>query len=256
MVFWNREALPAELRDKKPEEIAAALKKLEEYETKSKEWDTAKADLESKLTAQGTEFEQVRNRLQEMEQGIQAYSQQQQAQAQPTDAQGTNIWNDPEKYIDQKMQQQMQLRDAMTVANGRGMARLNLLESLSPRDKKIFNKYSKEIEQTVNAYQPGLQTLPQNWFVAFNYVKGLHEQELGKMEADSTPFFAEPGSRGAQPEAPPEDKLTPEEEDICNRFHWDKKGYLERRKQMTVHQAEKGAFARYPVPMRDMSDRR
>lgn len=250
-MFWNRD-LPPELRDKKPEEIVEALKKLQELETKAKDFETSKAEMETKFNQQTTEFEQVRNKLQEMEQGVAAYQQQQQAQQQVQDQQPANVWNEPDRYIDQRTMP----TQAMALHGGKMGAFLYFKDSLSPRDHQIFKKYQKEVEQTINAYQPAQQALPQNWFVAFNYVKGLHEQDIGKMEADNTPFFAEPGSRGAPPEPPPEEKLTDEEKEVCKRFHWDEKGYLQQKKAGAIHQAEKGAFARYPVPVRTYEDRR
>jgi hypothetical protein len=70
------------------------------------------------------------------------------------------------------------------------------------------------------------------------------------MEAEGTPFFSEPASRTAQPEPPPEEKLSAEEEEVCKRFHWDPEGYLQRKKERSLHQSERGAFARYSVPER------
>jgi hypothetical protein len=98
------------------------------------------------------------------------------------------------------------------------------------------------------------QGMPQNWHTAFVYVKGLHEQDISKMEAENTPFFSEAGSRGAPTEpAPAEEKLTPEEEEACETFHWDKAGYLKQKKLGSMHQSEKGAYARFPVPVSDRS---
>jgi hypothetical protein len=103
----------------------------------------------------------------------------------------------------------------------------------------------------MNTYPPAYQGVPANWQIAFTYVKGLHEQEIGKMEQES-PFFSEPAARGSAEsiEAKPEDKLTPEEEEACRKFHWDPAGYLKQRKHMELLQAEKGAYARFPVPER------
>ena len=253
-MFWNRNDLPAELKDRKPEEIVEALKKLDQLESRSKEFETTKTELENQLNTQKGEYETVRQKLHDMEAGVQQAQQQwQQWQQQQQQGEPPNIWSNPEQYIQDRIQQNIGGTQVVALGAARMGAALHFENSLSPRDKKIYKKYAKEVEQAINAYQPAAQGQPQNWYVAFNLIKGLHEQEIGKMEADSTPFFAEPGSRGAEPPPPPEDKLTADEEDIVRRMHWDPAGYLKQRQQMTTHTAEKGAYAKFPVPMRTRS---
>lgn len=246
-MFWNREELPPELRDKKPAEIADRLKKLEELETKSKEYETTRAELETKLTAQTSEFDQVKARLQEIEQN--AAQQQAQPYMQPPPQppqEPTSIWNDPDKYIAEKLAS----TQAATLFSLRNSARINFENNLSPRDRKIFKKYEGEVDRAMASYPLQYQADPQYWNVALKYIKGDHEQDLSKADSADSPFFSEPASRGAAPEPPPEEKLTAEEEEVCRRFHFDPKGYLQRKKERIILQGEKGAYARYPVPPR------
>lgn len=247
MVFWNRDQDPPELRGKKPEEIVEQLKRLQELETKSKEYETAKAELETKLNSQQGEHDQVKARLQELEQ----HAAQQQAQPymqQPPQppAEPTSIWNDPEKYINEKLAS----TQLATMYSLRNTARINFENNLSPRDRKIFKKYEAEVDRAMASYPLQYQADPQYWNVALKYIKGDHEQDLSKADSADSPFFSEPASRGAAPEPPPEEKLTPEEEEVCRRFHFDPKGYLQRKKERILLQGEKGAYARYPVPPR------
>jgi uncharacterized secreted protein with C-terminal beta-propeller domain len=248
MVFWNREQVPPELQDKKPEEIAASLKRLKELEEQQAASATDKSKFEEQLKALQTEGETMKAKLSEWENAAaqaSAQMQQQQSAQQPS-----SVWDDPDKYIDERT------RGTQIAAMGaaRMAARLTFQQGLTPRDQKIFNKYGSEIDKTMETYHPMAQGMPQNWHTAFVYIKGLHEQDISKMEAENTPFFSEPGSRGAQQETKPaEEKLTPEEEEACETFHWDKAGYLKQKKAGAMYQSEKGAYARFPVPTRSES---
>jgi hypothetical protein len=242
-MFWNRD-LPPELQDKKPEEIAAALKKLKELEDASVKGAEEKTKWEKQLADMKTESDQMRSKLQEWEVAAQqAAAQQQQAQNQNQNP--ASVWDDPDKYIDERTRG----TQMAALAAARMAARLTFQQGLAPRDQKIFNKYASEIDKTMDTYHPMAQGMPQNWHTAFVYTKGAHEQEISKMESENTPFFSEPGSRGAPNEpAPAEDKLTAEEEEACETFHWDKAGYLKQKKAGAMYQSEKGAYARFPVP--------
>ncbi len=129
-------------------------------------------------------------------------------------------------------------------------AKMYATQQMSSRDAKIFRKYEKEVEQVVASYQPAAQVNPTSWLNALIYIKGLHDVDISKAESEKTDFFAESSSGGGNRDEPtPIDKLTAEEEEACDKFHWDKKGYLAQKKQMTLSQSEKGSYARYPVPV-------
>jgi len=78
----------------------------------------------------------------------------------------------------------------------------------------------------------------------------MHEADIARSEREGTDFYSEQGSRGGQPVPPPEDKLTAEEEEVCMTMHWDPAGYRRQKKQASLMQSDKGAYARYPVPER------
>jgi vacuolar-type H+-ATPase subunit I/STV1 len=248
MPFWSRE-LPPELRDKDPREILEALKKLEEYESKAKEFETTKTDLETKLKNQTTEFEATKTKLQEIEANIAAAQQQGQQQTEGQEpAQPTSVWAEPEKYISERTKN----AEMAALYAWRQSERINFRDSLKGRDRKIFEKYAAEIDNAMNTYPLAQQVIPKNWEIAFTYTKGLHEQELAKADSEASPFFSEPASKGGgQEEQTKEvDKLTAEEEEVCKKFHWSPEGYLQRRKEAQIHQSERGAFAHFPVPER------
>lgn len=250
-MFWNRDELPPELRDKKPAEIAERLKKLEELEAKAKEFETNRADLETKFKEQSTEFDQVKAKLQEFEQAAaqqqaQPYMQQQAQQPEPS-----NIWNDPDRYIQEKL---VPTQLGVLVAN-RNTAKLMFERNLSPRDMKIYRKYEGEVDKAMEGYDWGKQGDARYWQMALTYIRGAHDQDISKLESGDSEFFSEPASRGATPEPPPEEKLTAEEEEVCRRFHFDPKGYLKQKKAMSLHQSDKGGYARFPVPKFERTNR-
>lgn len=246
MPFWSRDQLPLELRDRDPREIIEALNKLKELEEKSAGFDKTKSDLETQLNTHKTEAETMRQKLQELEANItNAQQQYQQQQPQP---EPPNIWSDPATYINQATAPTQWI----ALSAHRGLAKMEFERDLEPRDSKIYQKYAKEVEQAMQGFKDPTQHIQkQNWRNAFMYVKGMHEQDIAKQESEGTPFFSEPASRGGgEPAMPQEDKLTDEEQEICRRFHWDPEGYLKRKKEGMVHQSERGAFARFPVPER------
>ena len=247
-MLWNREQLPPELKDKKPEEILEALKRLEELEARSKQFDTTQSELETKLSNLGTEVEQMRNKLQEFEQAsaqqqAQPYMQQQQQQQEPT-----SIWNDPDRYINEKMMN----TNLGLLAAKRDTAKLLIERNLSPRDQKIYRKYEKEVDRAMEGYNWAQQGDPNCWSTALTLIRGYHDQDIAKLESTDSSFFSEPAARGRPDDTTeqPADKLTAEEEEVCRRFHWDPAGYLKRKKEMVTAQSEKGAYARFTVPER------
>lgn len=246
MAFWNREELPPELKDKKPEEIAEAMKKLKDLEmTRNADFEKQKSEYEEKLKQQSDRSDQMAAKLQEWEQA--AAQAQQQFRDQQAPQEPTSPWTDPDRYIDERT------RGTQVAALGaaRMAARLTFQQNLAPREQKIFSKYANEIDRTMDTYHPMAQGMPQNWNTAFIYIKGLHEQEISKMESQATPFFSEPGSRGQEQEEPkPQDKLTAEEEEAVKKFHWSPEGYLKQKQRMNLLQSERGAYARFPVPER------
>jgi hypothetical protein len=126
-------------------------------------------------------------------------------------------------------------------------AKLYARQSLSGRDLKIWGKYEKEIDQTMNGFTPEQRVNPQSWVLALTLAKGNHQEEIAKAESSGTDFFSEGPSHSAPPEVKNEDKLTPEEEEVCKTFHWDPKGYLAQKKKAQINQSEKGGYAHYGV---------
>jgi|HubBroStandDraft_4_1064222.scaffolds.fasta_scaffold282508_2 hypothetical protein len=239
MAFWERDKLPPELRDKKPEEIVAALADAQKAIADKATADAAAADAASKLATQTTEFEQMKTRMVQLEAN-------QKPPIEEEHVEPASPWTDPVKFIDE------QTRGTQNVALAAGVmaAKMYFMQNLDSRDQKIFRKYEKEVEQAVQTYQPAARVMPQSWLTAFLYTKGVHEKDIMKAESTGSDFFSETPSRGQQDDPPPQDKLTAEEEAMCDAMHWNKEGYLKQKKQGAVMQGEKGAYARYPVPQK------
>jgi len=246
MVWWqnrNDDELPAELRGKKPEEIAAALKKAKEIEDALAAEKTAREQVEAKLNDQKTEFDTIKQKLADIE-----------AKAGKPDQLDTldepdepvSPWADPQKFV------QDQTKDLASVAITSGMmtAKMYFMQQLSERDAKIFKKYEKEVEQGVMTFAPQARVMPQSWFNCFMFTKGIHENDIKKAEQEKTDFFAETASRtgGNHEDEGPVDKLTAEEEETCRVMHWDPKGYLERKKAAQLTSHSKGASLHYGLP--------
>jgi hypothetical protein len=139
----------------------------------------------------------------------------------------------------------------VALASGMMTAKMYFEQNLSARDRRIFKKYEKEVEQGVNTFVPDARVMPQSWMNIFLWVKGAHESDIRKAESENPDsFFSETPSRGAPEEPAPEEKLTAEEEEVCRKFHYDPKRYLETRRQAALKGSARGMFATYSVPQR------
>jgi hypothetical protein len=235
--FDNEDEVPEELRGKSPAEVAAALKKAKELEAQA-------VAAEAARVAAAAEAETHKTELQKAQERITALEANQKPVEPPPPDEPPSPWADPEKFVDGRMAG----LTAVALSSGMMTAKMYFMQQLSPRDAKIFRKYEKDVETGVNTFAPAQRVMPQSWFNMFMFVKGQHEQDIQKAESDKSDFFSETPSRGEHHTEPPEDKLTPEEEEVCNKFHYDKKQYLERKKTAALSQSSKGAYARYPVP--------
>lgn len=242
MVWWqnrNDDELPPELRGKKPEELAARIKKAEELEAALAEEKKAREALEAKANEQKTEFDTIKQKLADIEAKT---GPQPGPQDDPVKDEPVSPWVDPEKFVAD------QTKGVAEVALASGMmtAKMYFMQQLTPRDAIIFKKYEKEVEQGVMTFAPAARVMPQSWFNCFMFTKGVHEGDIKKAESEKTDFFAEPASRtGGHDDPPPDDKLTPEEEETCRVMHWDPKGYLARKKNAALTSHSKGASLHY-----------
>ena len=237
-MLWDRrndDELPEELRGKKPNEIAAEMRKAKELETKLAVEEQARRETEAKLTATTTEFDTIKAKLADVEARLTP------PPPEPALEEPASPWIDPHKFV------QEQTKPVADVALQAGVmsAKLYFSQGLTARDQKIFRKYEKEVDAMINTFQPQARVYPQSWMNAFLYVKGLHDMDIANAEKDKTDYFSETPSRGSSPEPAPEDKLTPDEEETCRVMRWDPKGYLEQKKRRTVSASSKGEYARF-----------
>ena len=236
MVFWQKrgnEEIPEELRGKSPQEIAQML-------ADAKKDKQLLTDLQASSTTTSQQLTEIQTRLNEKDQEI-AQLRAAQQPAQPTNQpEPANYLTEPERFVAD------QTRDTQNLAIVSGImaAKMYAKQSLSQRDVKIFNKYEKEIEQTMQGYSPVQKVVPDNWITALTLVKGRHDLEIRQMET-SGDFFSETPSGGGAPEPAPEAKLTAEEEEVCRVMKWDPKQYLKSRGKMTIAKSERGAIARF-----------
>lgn len=241
--------LPEELRGKSPEELAESLRKAKELEQQVASLTADKVKLENDFSAVRTETETTKQKLSELEARFQQPQPRQQQQQTQTEDE-VSIWTDPQKFVEQ----QLKPTQDVAVISGIMSAKLFAQNGLSPRDRKIWTKYEKEIEKAMEGYAPVQRMVPNNWIMALTLVKGQHDVEIAKHESASTDFFAEPVSHGQGPSSSvtrgQEDdgnKLTDEEEEIVKAMHWNRDGYLAQKKKMVVNQSTKGAYARLGI---------
>jgi hypothetical protein len=242
MSLWGKEEdphdVPPALRGKKPAEIAAMLQEAEENRRKLEEAAAKVTDLETKLQTRDSEFDTIKAKLADVEQRLTPQPET------PLVDEPASPWTDPHKFV------QDTTKPLATIALTSGMmtAKMYFSQGLTERDRKIFRKYEKEVEQGVNTFAPEARVMPQSWFNMFMYVKGLHEAEIREAETKQTDFFAETPSRGAGGDDPPtEEKLTAEEEALCRSMRWDPKAYLATKKKGTLAATERGAKITYGV---------
>lgn len=244
-MLWGKkdEELPEKLRGKKPEDIIAALEAAEKL----------KADhesLEQQFNAQKTEFDTTKTKLAEIEAKLNAVGGDGGAGGDGGDGGADDPptpWADPDKWLDDKTKK----IQATALVSGIMTAKMYFAQQLSGRDLKIYKHYEKEVDKVVESFVPEQRVMPQSWFNAFIYVKGLHDADIKKAEDSKTEFFSEMPTKSSNDDPPPEDKLTPEEEEVCRVMRWDKEGYLAQKKAGQLVRTEKGSSAQFKVPSRE-----
>jgi hypothetical protein len=237
-MLWGKkdDELPEELRGLTPEQLAAAVKKAKELEQSVNALTTSKTELEQRAATQATEFEQMKIKMAELEANTPP-------EPPPNREEPATIWSDPSKFVADATKPVQDI----ALMSGMMSARMYAQQGLSDRDRKIFKKYEKEIETTMNGFAPQQRVMPQSWLLALTLAKGNHEQEISQAEAQGNDFFSEGASRGTPPPPTTEEKLTPEEQEACRVFHWDEKRYLQQKKNQAIRQSDKGSYAHYGV---------
>lgn len=242
MVWWSDRFkdpgdMPPELANKKPEEIVADLKKARDLEAALAAEQESRKKLEEKLQTQTTEFDGIKTKLAQIE------SQTLPPPVVPDPEEPPSPWINPEKFV----QDQTKSTTGIALTAGIMAAKMYFTQSLTGRDAKIFKKFEKEVDQTVGTFDVTQRVMPQSWFNAFMYIKGLHEQDINKAESAKTDFFSESATMGGPPEPEKEEVLTPDEEEACRKFHWDPKAYLERKKKGQAFESGKGSYAKFTI---------
>lgn len=242
-MLWGKkdEELPEKLRGKKPEDIIAALDAAEKL----------KADhdaLKTQFDSQKSEFDTTKTKLAEIEAKLNAEP--------PKGDEGNpngdpneppTPWADPDKWLDDKTKK----LQTTAIVSGMMTAKMYFAQQLSQRDLKIYKHYEKEVDKVVESFVPEQRVMPQSWFNAFIYVKGLHDADIQKAESSKTEFFSETPTKSSHDDPPPEDKLTAEEEEVCRVMRWDREGYLAQKKAGQIVRTEKGSAAQFKVPSRE-----
>jgi hypothetical protein len=233
----TEDEIPPELRDKSPTQVAELLRKAKEQEAAAAKAEEARVAAEAGATTVQQELDAMKAKVAELEA-------RQTPPLEKTPPEKPSVWENPEGFVDDR------IKGVANVALQTGMmtAKMYFMQGLMPRDQKIFRKYEKEVEQVVNTFDATARVMPQAWQNGFLYAKGLHESEIAKAESTQSDFFSETPSRGTSSDPDPVDKLTDEENAMCDAMHWSKDGYLKRKKEMTMATSSKGSYARFTAP--------
>lgn len=252
MSFWNKNKLPAEYKDMTEDQIAAALAagkdataKFEAAENARKAAEAATAAANSKVAA-GQDAAARLKKLQEA--GI--VDENGDPIRQTTDGGGRNNPPPPsgppteaDWLTDPNGSFQRSVAPLTAVAmHGAIMAAKaeaeRFIQSQSPIERRLWNKYHKEISDLVNALSPEQKILPQTWINQFTFVKGMHIADVAKeAQGSGDAFFSETAGStgGGMPGAndtKKDDQLTEKEIQIAKRMGRTPEQYLAMKKKM------------------------
>lgn len=248
MAFWNQNKLPAEYRNKTEDEIAAMLAAgataqtdAQRLKTEKEAAEAAKTQLESQANAGRDAVERLKklreaglvdddgNPVTRQEGGHRETN----TQGPPSEAEWLTNPNDA-----------FQRANATTAAvamHGAIMSARLLAEQFiqrqGPVERRLWDKYSAEIQKGVDGLSPEMKILPQTWINQFTFVKGMHLSDVVKeAQGSGDAFFSETAQStgGGLPGGNEEknDKLTPEEEKVARRMGRTPEQYLAAKKNM------------------------
>jgi hypothetical protein len=237
------EAIPPEMRDKTPEEIAAALKEHQELKNKVTTLETERAAERTAVATLNTQFNEVKQRMEAAE--LKARSNQNQNQNQNQE-EPADFTLEPEKALNQRIAPlaNLTVNSAFMTARLLCQQMLDNQDMASPQDNKtmdgrLFRAWEGEINELSKKYQPAQLTTPDAWLGIFYYVKGKHAHELANPTERKKKYgFLEPASQGAAP--PPPDKkngvegLTEQEKHVADKMHVSYENYAKRKEKMQI----------------------
>lgn len=238
MSFWNKNKLPAEYRDKTEDEIAALLAAGTNAATEAAKH---KADAEA-ATAAKTKAEKEAADAKAALEAAQAGGgkddddppeRRETPKGPPNEADWLTNPNDAFSRAN--------AATAAVAMHGAIMSARLLAEQFiqrqGPVERRLWDKYSAEIQKAVDALSPEAKIMPQTWINQFTFVKGMHLNDVIKeAQTSGDAFFSETAqSSGAglpNDSHKNEDKLTPAEEAVAKKMGRTPEQYLAQKKKM------------------------
>lgn len=236
MPFWNKNALPPELRDLPAEEIAKRMKEGSEAAQKVKELEAAQT--EANKTA-----DELKAKIAEMEKKISETPTAGEGgeEKTPTVPQGdptlTEWLSDPNASVKRAI---APLATATMVAGTLAAKRAaaDFIATQGPVERKLWAKYEKEVQAFVDQLPPEQKIFPQTWINQFTFVKGMHLNDVVKeAQGAGEGFFAESstlsgaGITDSQPKTKP---LTDAELKVAKAMNISPEKYQERKKALGI----------------------
>jgi len=217
---WEEKAAAAEVAAKALEEKLAKLNEEREAERKA--------------------LEQMRQEFDLVKQKITETAQQAQQPEQPVDF-DTN----PEQAVNQRLAPLASVAISNAVQTSRLLAQQqldNLDMANNTMDGRLFRAWTAEIDAEGKRYPPQSLVTPEAWLGIFYYLKGRKADELSNPEIRKKKYsFLESAAKSEptpQVKTQDEDKLTPEEQRICDRLGISPEVYIKNRKAAKVFPVE------------------
>jgi len=239
MSFWNKNALPPELRDLPAEEIAKRLQKANELETELTQTKEKLKTTEGSVTSLQSTVAELQEKVKNIPppKGDEPPPK---GDEPPPGAPGLADWlADPQSAFNRASQPLA----AATLISGALTAKMVAADFLQKQDvvnRRLWKKYEGEVQQLMEKIPAERRIFPQEWVNQFTFVKGMHLDEVIKeAQGQGDAFFAEsatPGGSGiTQP--PSDDKISPEEEKVMRALKMKPEDWIKRRKSLKIHNA-------------------
>ena len=227
MAWWGNkgdkeaDSLPDSVKNMTPQQIADAVQNQSALQSKVTE-------LEGKLAQPNTELEALKAKLAELE------SRSPVAQPPKVDENRKVSFLEDE---DQAFNQRVQPVVGAVLQIGAQVAQSNFESSLSPVERKMYQKYGAELRDAFKENPVAASSLP-SWQQTWNMIKGKHLDEITKAAQEGTDFFsAEVNGSPSMPGVVNRDMnvLTDDQKKIAAKLGIKPEDVLKQQKEMQIY---------------------
>lgn len=228
MPWFSKDAkVPDEIKDLTPEQLAEAVKKKVELEAQL-------SDFAAKSAEKDASLKMLQAQVAQLEAATRAAASLDKISADKLE-EDDDILTNPSGVIDKRVAPIAAAAMHAGVLAARMSAENEIFRDV--RERALYLKYKKEIDELADKYTPDQRILPQTYHNLFIYVKGKHEKEISAAASSGDEgFFSEGVSSRAHEKksAVDIDKLTDQEIRVAARMRVTPEEYLKNKKQMQV----------------------